>query len=224
MQLLPFRSALLSALALAACTNPGPVTAEPPRAAPSLGVDLGSSSRVPQLARLVGDGEDLGRTEPSSPSATRGSTGMSHGSTGGLQMDHGSMAGMGHGGMAGMPMDHGAMPGMNHGSATGKPAAQSSMSGKSHSSPGGTQMAQASQAPAQGTGTVNSVDAAGRKINMAHDPIPAIGWPAMTMDFAVAPSVDLRAIRPGARVSFQMIQGQGGMYVIQSMTPAGGGR
>ena len=46
----------------------------------------------------------------------------------------------------------------------------------------------------------------------------------MTMDFAVAPAVDLGALTPGTRVNFQMEQGQGGMYVIQSITPAGGGR
>ena len=89
---------------------------------------------------------------------------------------------------------------------------------------GGMQMAQAGQAPAQGTGTVNSVDAPARKINLNHEPIPAIGWPAMTMDFAVAPNVDLRAVQPGTRVKFEMMQGQGGMYVIQSITPAGGGK
>ena len=92
------------------------------------------------------------------------------------------------------------------------------------SAAGAMKMAQAGQAHAQGTGTVNSVDATARKINMSHDPISAIGWPAMTMDFAVAPSVDLRAVKPGTRVNFQMMQGQGGMYVIQSVAPAGGGR
>jgi hypothetical protein len=55
------------------------------------------------------------------------------------------------------------------------------------------QMAHAGHGHAQGTGTVNSVDASGHKINLTHGPIPALGWPGMTMDFAVAPAVDLRA-------------------------------
>ncbi len=78
-------------------------------------------------------------------------------------------------------------------------------------------------AQAQGTGTVNSVDAAGHKLNVSHDPIPAIGFPAMTMDFVVAPSVDLSAVKPGSRIKFTVEQGAGGMYEIESIAPAGGG-
>jgi Cu/Ag efflux protein CusF len=73
-------------------------------------------------------------------------------------------------------------------------------------------------------GTVNSVDPAGHKINVTHQPIPQIGWPTMTMDFTVAPAVDLRAIKPGSRVEFSMMQGPDGMYQIQSIVPAGAGR
>ena len=73
-----------------------------------------------------------------------------------------------------------------------------------------------------GTALVNAVDAAAHKINLSHQPIPQIGWPAMTMDFAVAPSVDLGSVKPGSRIDFSMEQGAGGMYVIQSIAPAGG--
>ena len=51
-----------------------------------------------------------------------------------------------------------------------------------------------------------------------------IGFPAMTMDFEVAPSVDLQSVKPGTRVNFTIEHGHGGMYVIQSITPAGGGQ
>lgn len=77
---------------------------------------------------------------------------------------------------------------------------------------------------AHATGTVNSVDAVQHKINLSHGPIPALGWPAMTMDFAVAPSVDLSRIKPGSRVNFSLEKGKGGMYEVQSVQPAGGGR
>jgi Cu(I)/Ag(I) efflux system protein CusF len=86
------------------------------------------------------------------------------------------------------------------------------------------QMAHAGQNDAHGTGTVNSVDPAQHKINLSHQPIPEIGWPAMTMEFPVAPSVDLKAIKPGMRVNFTIEQQPGGMYEIQAITPAGGGR
>ena len=101
-------------------------------------------------------------------------------------------------------MGHGPMPGINR-------------------SPGvGPQVAQASQV--QGTGTVNSVDPAGHKVNLNHNAIPAIGWPAMTMDFPVAASIDLKAIKPGTQVNFTIEKGQGGMYEIRAIAPAGGGR
>jgi Cu(I)/Ag(I) efflux system protein CusF len=89
---------------------------------------------------------------------------------------------------------------------------------------GEMQMAHAGRNDVHGTGTVNSVDSAQHKVNLSHQPMPDIGWPAMTMDFPVAPSVDLKAIKPGARVNFTIEQGQGGMYEIKAITPAGGGR
>ena len=85
-------------------------------------------------------------------------------------------------------------------------------------------MAHAGQNDAHGTGTVNAVDSAQHKVNLSHQPIPEIGWPAMTMEFPVAPSVDLKAIKPGIRVNFTIEPGQGGMYEIKAITPAGGGR
>ena len=86
-----------------------------------------------------------------------------------------------------------------------------------------TQTAHEGHNDAHGTGAVNSVDPAQRKINLSHNPIPEIGWPAMTMEFPVAASIDLTAIKPGTRVNFTIEQGQGGMYEIMAMTPAGGG-
>jgi len=95
----------------------------------------------------------------------------------------------------------------------------------SHAQPSGEMhMAHAGQDDAHGTGTVNSVDPAQHKINLSHQPIPDIGWPAMTMDFPVAPSVDLTPIQPGSRVNFTIEKGQSGMYEIKAITPAGGGR
>jgi len=44
------------------------------------------------------------------------------------------------------------------------------------------------------------------------------------MEFPVAPSIDLTAIKPGTRVNFTIEQGQGGMYEIKAIAPAGAGR
>jgi Cu(I)/Ag(I) efflux system periplasmic protein CusF len=86
------------------------------------------------------------------------------------------------------------------------------------------QMAHAGRNDAHGTGTVNSVDPAQHKINLSHQPISELGWPAMTMDFPVAATVDLKPLKPGTRVNFTIEQPSGGMYEIQAITPAGGSR
>jgi Cu/Ag efflux protein CusF len=194
-------------IALTACLETEAATAQPTSAVPVVGIDLGNSARVPQIAGLAGEGEGYGRTEAgTTPTAHDSMPGMSHGSTGGMRTDQGSMPGMSHGSTSGMQMDHGAMPGMS------RPSGRS------------MQMVHSGHTHAQGTGTVNSIDAAAHTINVSHGLIPTIGRPAMTVDFAVAPSVDLRAVKPGIRINFTIEQGEGGMYVIQSIMPAGGGR
>jgi Cu(I)/Ag(I) efflux system periplasmic protein CusF len=68
------------------------------------------------------------------------------------------------------------------------------------------------------TGTVKKVDTAKRTLNLSHGPIPAVNWPAMTMDFAVAPDVDLSALKPGQQVEFKM-KGSGMTYTIIDVKP-----
>lgn len=65
--------------------------------------------------------------------------------------------------------------------------------------------------------TINSVDAAGRKVNVTHGPIPQIGWPGMTMDLAVSDRVDLKGVRPGDRIEMTLKQGADGIYLIDSL-------
>jgi Cu/Ag efflux protein CusF len=149
-----------------------------------------------------------------------------------MPADHAGMAGMSHG-AAEQPKaapDHSAMPGMDHrpSAAQAPPATDhAAMPGMSHSTTeqqtAQAPQAQAPQAAVQGSGMLNSVDAAARKVNLSHEPIAAIGWPAMTMDFAVAPSVNLAALKPGTHVGFTLSRGNDGMYVVQSITPGHGG-
>jgi Cu/Ag efflux protein CusF len=216
----------LGPIALTACVETEAATAQPTSSAvPAIGVDLGNSARVPQIAGLAGEGEGYGRTElGTTPVAHSSMPGMNHGSTSGMQMDHGTMPDMNHGSTSGMRMDHGSMPGMGHGSPGGMEMTHGSMPGMRHAPKRNMQMAHSGHTHAQGTGTVNSIDAAAHKVNVSHGPISTIGLPAMTMDFAVAPTVDLQAVKPGTRVNFTIERGEGGMYVIQSIKPAGGGR
>ena len=92
---------------------------------------------------------------------------------------------------------------------TGQPSTMGNMPGMS-----GPTTQQASTA-----GTVMSVDAARRRIKLDHGPIPAIGWPAMQMEFPAAAAVDLAKVKPGDKVQFSLT-GSNGSYTVQSITPA----
>lgn len=72
---------------------------------------------------------------------------------------------------------------------------------------------------ATGKGVVNAVDVAAHKVNVSHEPIPSLGWPAMKMDFAVAPSVDLTAVKAGQQVEFSVGKNQAGLPEIQAIQP-----
>ncbi len=72
---------------------------------------------------------------------------------------------------------------------------------------------------AKGKGVVNSVDAAGHKVNVSHEPIPSLKWPAMKMDFAVAPSVDLKSVQAGSQIEFVVGTNKDGLPEIQSIQP-----
>jgi Cu(I)/Ag(I) efflux system protein CusF len=66
---------------------------------------------------------------------------------------------------------------------------------------------------ASATGTVESVDVSAKTITIAHGPIAAVKWPAMTMTFD-APGVDLGVIKPGDKIDFDMaINGMRGTVV-----------
>lgn len=72
---------------------------------------------------------------------------------------------------------------------------------------------------AKAKGTIAAINASDHKITLDHGPIPAIKWPAMKMEFAVAPNVDLSKVKEGERVDF-VLSGSGGNYTVQSIAPA----
>ncbi len=71
---------------------------------------------------------------------------------------------------------------------------------------------------ANGTGTITAMDAASHKVTLDHGPIPAINWPPMKMEFAVASSVDLAKLKTGDKVNFTL-SGSGNTYTVQSISP-----
>ena len=54
-----------------------------------------------------------------------------------------------------------------------------------------------------GSGKITALDKAGGKITIAHGPIPAVGWPAMTMGFKADPKM-LEGVAVGDQVDFTL--------------------
>jgi Cu/Ag efflux protein CusF len=73
---------------------------------------------------------------------------------------------------------------------------------------------------ASGKGTINQVDAAGGIVNITHEAIPALKWPAMTMDFKVADKKSLSRVRTGQAVSFGLSKDPRDGYVISHIDPS----
>jgi Cu/Ag efflux protein CusF len=69
------------------------------------------------------------------------------------------------------------------------------------------------------TGKLNAIMASEGKVNITHDPIPALSWPGMTMDFRLADTASLEGIEAGAKVAFQLRKGPDGAYEIESVSP-----
>lgn len=65
------------------------------------------------------------------------------------------------------------------------------------------QPANAAKGP-QGTGVIKSIDVANHKMIVVHDPIPELGWPKMTMEFAIDPSVDMGEVHEGDKILFTL--------------------
>lgn len=74
---------------------------------------------------------------------------------------------------------------------------------------------------AVGTGTVHAVMRDDGKVSLSHDPIAALGWPAMRMDLPFADTVDPAAIPLEAPVEFDLARGDGAMYVITAIRTQG---
>lgn len=73
---------------------------------------------------------------------------------------------------------------------------------------------------ASGKGTVNKIDAAEGAVNISHEAIPAIKWPAMTMDFKVADKKILSGVKAGQAVTFGLTKEAKTGYVISHIEPA----
>jgi Cu(I)/Ag(I) efflux system protein CusF len=71
----------------------------------------------------------------------------------------------------------------------------------------------------RGMGVVRSVDAANNSLTIAHEPIPALGWPAMTMAFKVDRPDLLEGVAAGEQIEFTL-RGRDMAAVVTSIEEA----
>lgn len=67
----------------------------------------------------------------------------------------------------------------------------------------------------QGRGLINTIDKEKRTINLSHEPIKQLDWPAMTMDIAVDQEINLDTIANWRQVRFYMVKDESGSYFIR---------
>jgi Cu/Ag efflux protein CusF len=58
----------------------------------------------------------------------------------------------------------------------------------------------------KGTAVVKSIDAEKGTVMLAHDPIPSLKWPSMTMKFIARDKKLLSSLKPGQKVQFEFVQ------------------
>lgn len=86
--------------------------------------------------------------------------------------------------------------------------------------PDARDQAQASPTRYEAQGTFDALDAEGGSVTMTHGEIPALQWPAMTMDFKLADPALVKDIAPGSAVRFVFEAGEPGEYIITGIEPA----
>jgi Cu(I)/Ag(I) efflux system protein CusF len=62
---------------------------------------------------------------------------------------------------------------------------------------------------AKGTGIVTEIDPKDATVTLKHEPIPAFGWPSMTMPFRVTPPSLLKGLKVGEKIDFDTNEGNG---------------
>ncbi len=67
-----------------------------------------------------------------------------------------------------------------------------------------------------GNGVIQEINADENTVNLKHEAIDALGWPAMTMDFSVMPDVDLSKLSVNEGVMFQL-EKHGDSYMITAI-------
>ncbi|MCX7179842.1 MAG: copper-binding protein, partial [Proteobacteria bacterium] len=73
-------------------------------------------------------------------------------------------------------------------------------------------------------GKIDAIDAKAGTLTITHGPVASLKWPAMTMDFTLANSALLGALKPGASIAFTFIERKPGEWVIIKLEGTGAAR
>ncbi|MBW6392449.1 efflux RND transporter periplasmic adaptor subunit [Billgrantia antri] len=69
------------------------------------------------------------------------------------------------------------------------------------------------------SGRLLAIDAESRQLHVDHAPIPQLGWPAMSMDFAAADDLELDGLRDDMAMRFRMREREEFVYEITAIEP-----
>lgn len=70
-------------------------------------------------------------------------------------------------------------------------------------------------------GRIVAIEPERRVLTLDHAPVPALGWPAMVMDFRLAPEVPLESLAVGDGIAFGFVQTPEGRYQIHAVQASG---
>jgi Cu(I)/Ag(I) efflux system protein CusF len=73
---------------------------------------------------------------------------------------------------------------------------------------------------AKGVGVVTELDPQDATVTLRHEPIPALGWPSMTMPFRANPPSLLAGLKVGQRIEFDTNEGSGLPEITAIRKPA----
>ncbi len=71
----------------------------------------------------------------------------------------------------------------------------------------------------EGIGKLNAVNIEQGQVNINHEPIPRLEWPAMVMDIDVAEDINLERVSQWQQVRFFMMKDEKGTYFIRRIEP-----
>lgn len=85
-----------------------------------------------------------------------------------------------------------------------------------HGAQGAAEQAKPAVVGHQAQGKLDAINADGT-VTITHEAIKTLGWPGMTMDFALANSSLAQGVQPGTAISFELVERKPGEYVITKL-------